>query len=469
MDSSLRELGTLNHPTILVLIDCRTKIYKTYISKWKLDKKNKRSEMMAIVHKNRQRADAGKRSVFRVRGKEIDMQEVERYLERAGLSTDDIIAQRSSSVTSPSIECWTPVCSPRMTNAGEEDMPVPSSMTTPQTLRGPEIVFRCIRDYISGMCDGGIWRANSKGGVFNTKSPRHSEHSALQMSDGFSLALSLLNGGRFQEGRKVLSCIMAGVKTILVSDDCYTILALFSMILKTQISGRLELSTMILRCFSEMATIVLPGTHPLRQALSWLSAHKVDQLEEIMTMCHRSASDGLESTFGPGNLLTIAYQIRFFEQAYKRFDRGGQASFSRFLQRVESFCGPSDLRTGNVRLGLAWYHYHNNDYLAAIEAAHKSGFTEGNQERGRNELALKVGFLQILGTCQYALCQYEPAEENLREAISLSISCFGGQHNLTIILSRRLEQVLVAWGKLEEAARVRDEWEQALHSKEEVF
>lgn len=52
------------------------------IKQWGLDKKNKENEMRAIVHKNKQRSDQGKRSVYRTRDRQVDYADVVRYFNR---------------------------------------------------------------------------------------------------------------------------------------------------------------------------------------------------------------------------------------------------------------------------------------------------------------------------------------------------------------------------------------------------
>ncbi|KAK3172044.1 hypothetical protein OEA41_004128 [Lepraria neglecta] len=119
-----------------------TKMYKTHVNKWGLDKKNKENEMRAIVRKHKQRADLGKRCILRVRGRPMDFAEVVRYWHRKGVSVDDVISRRTASPTPEAVECFTPV---------------PSPITTPQVLATPERIYRNVRDYFAGSFDAGTW------------------------------------------------------------------------------------------------------------------------------------------------------------------------------------------------------------------------------------------------------------------------------------------------------------------------
>ena len=115
------------------------KVYKTHIKEWGLDKKNKEPEIRAIIRKNKQRADQGKRSNFRVRGRDIPLAEVVRYSKRKGVSYDEIIARKTASPTPETVEVFTPV---------------PSPVATPQDLAIPESLFGTISQARSNLGHG---------------------------------------------------------------------------------------------------------------------------------------------------------------------------------------------------------------------------------------------------------------------------------------------------------------------------
>ncbi|KAL2057518.1 hypothetical protein ABVK25_001902 [Lepraria finkii] len=105
------------------------KMYKMRIKQWGLDKKNnKENEMRAIVHKNKQRSDQGKRSVYRTRDRQVDYADVVRYFNRKKISIDDVIARRTGSATPEAVECFTPVLSPATPRAVGSFTPAPSNL-----------------------------------------------------------------------------------------------------------------------------------------------------------------------------------------------------------------------------------------------------------------------------------------------------------------------------------------------------
>ena len=197
-------------------------MYKRRITEWKLDKKHKRPEMEAVARKYRQREAIGKKSVFHIRGKEIGIQEVTHYLRRAGVSIDGLVTERLSAATPPSVECQTPTASLTSPVASHASvyMPVPSLVSTPQELRGPELIFRSIDDYVCGQVDTGNWRMQDKcRNIINTKAVPHTKFRLQTFFGAVCRGLKLLDGGHFQLARKRFNQSMTEVKTLLAEDD----------------------------------------------------------------------------------------------------------------------------------------------------------------------------------------------------------------------------------------------------------
>jgi hypothetical protein len=129
-------------------------MYKNRITKWGFDKKNKEDEMKAIVKKKFVRAAIGKKSMFKLRGRMVALDDVERYMKRKLLSPAGIVLQASSTSDSPAstpngLECITP---PN----------VPASPQAPEIFQVPEHIFTMIRDYFLGSFGAGTWVAENE-------------------------------------------------------------------------------------------------------------------------------------------------------------------------------------------------------------------------------------------------------------------------------------------------------------------
>src|SRR6266536_1669406 len=97
-------------------------MYKSRITKWGLDKKNKKSDMALILCKKTQRDAIGKDTTFRVRNRPVSIEEVHRYFKRKG-GIQDLSPPGTPPDTPPHISYRTPspVCSP---NSLERSVPV---------------------------------------------------------------------------------------------------------------------------------------------------------------------------------------------------------------------------------------------------------------------------------------------------------------------------------------------------------
>ena len=88
-------------------------MWKTKITEWGLDKNNKKDDVLAILRKKAERDAAGKKTVFKLRGRGVDFKDVERYATRNRISettVGDLVASHPQ--TPPSLECLTPESSP---------------------------------------------------------------------------------------------------------------------------------------------------------------------------------------------------------------------------------------------------------------------------------------------------------------------------------------------------------------------
>ena len=84
-------------------------MYKDRIRKWKLDKKHKEGDMLAILRKQTERNAVGKGSSFRVRGQPVTIDEVLHYLKRKKNVRDE---EAYNAPTPSDVSCRTPSPAP---------------------------------------------------------------------------------------------------------------------------------------------------------------------------------------------------------------------------------------------------------------------------------------------------------------------------------------------------------------------
>lgn len=165
-------------------------MYKTYITKWGLNKKNKEPEMRAIVRKYKQRENQGKKSRICVRKQQRNFADVVRYWERKGKSIDDIIARQTASPTPEAVEVSTPLTSPILT--------IPELAT-------PERMLRCIRDYYRGSFESGTWvHTEPTSRCYSIKDNNRARDRWVSFSQSCDLACELFQRGLFHEAGDTL-------------------------------------------------------------------------------------------------------------------------------------------------------------------------------------------------------------------------------------------------------------------------
>src|SRR5271155_1709007 len=126
-------------------------MYKNKITSWGFDKKHKLHEVQAIIRKRAQRSAVGKRTAFYLRGRLVDLDDVERYLKRKLRSTDaDFL---SSAPTPPDLVC----------------LSVPASPRSPEKFRPFELFFSNYKNYLYGALDSKLWvNGGDNLGLFGT-------------------------------------------------------------------------------------------------------------------------------------------------------------------------------------------------------------------------------------------------------------------------------------------------------------
>jgi hypothetical protein len=123
-------------------------MYKAHFRKWDLRKNNRRSDVVAMLCLKSQRDAVGKSSKFVIRGREIDWNDIERYLKR----NPKVSAETNeNSLKHCDIICRTPSPDPATV------LPVPAILEASDELRIQEEITRITRDYVNAACEQGIW------------------------------------------------------------------------------------------------------------------------------------------------------------------------------------------------------------------------------------------------------------------------------------------------------------------------
>jgi hypothetical protein len=101
------------------------------------------------------------------------------------------------------------------------------------------------------------------------------------------------------------------------------------------------------------------------------------------------------------------------------------------LDTCEIALGPSDIRTLEVRLELAYHHLNQREKYIEAEKLGLDLVTRAQHLRSRiKRIYFHADGLWILGNCQYARGDLYSANSNIRAAIDLRVSEWGGDDSV---------------------------------------
>lgn len=414
-------------------------MYKMQIKRWGLDKKSKEFEMRAIVRKNRQRADQGKGSIFRVRGQIRDFADVVRYWDRKGFCIDDLIARQTASPTPEAVEIFTPVSSPIM---------------TPEVLAIPERMFRCIRDYVRGSFESETWvNTESLSTCYSIKDEDNAAGVSLDSFFQCILACSLFERNLFHEAGQTIIAATAKFKNVILAEHPENLIELFRMAVHMRKRERDEMALIILRQFAALSKVLLGIEHPLSRVCRWAEPMCASDFDAAVVKCTQVMADQFESFVGPVHETTLFARASLVDLA-----REGNTRIQ-MLQNLLGECGnalqPYDYRIRWLRTCLAFEYFYASYYVEAWTLTQRNiDFSQNLQEDTEVDLA-------IIARCQYSLGDIDLGIATFHKAIDLRMARCGMQDNLAKVWLVCLEFMYLEQGNWSSAAHVRD-WREKL-------
>jgi hypothetical protein len=418
----------------------RPKMYKSRITKWKLDKNNKESEMLFILHKMTERAAVGKMSAFRVRGQNVDYQRVHTYFRRRG-GVPDIV--RIASHNPPHITCRTP-------------SPIPVSITPPTELHNLERVFVCISAYYEGSFSSGIWIADDGDGFCVSISVLDTKHQA-QAAD-FVLcchqARHCFVSGSHVRGRRILSQACNLVHGMFKTQDSDSPRSIIEVINDLVHWGLKDIATSMLDYISAMAQAVLANhapNHPLLMFWHLLSRNKLDLLNNFPSLYQRllqCTHAQFRAHLGQFHRTTSDIYMDFIGGTYDGTSRTTEQLQRLYLDECrDALCDQHPVVLG-AALHLATTLLHGEQYVEAQEI--------GLKVAASCCLEVKLGSgnivaLGVVAIAQRHLGKLESAESSMREAVRLAEQEWSKHDILVIELLTILQQWLREWERNIEA------------------
>ena len=411
-------------------------MYKSHIAKWGLDKKNKEPEMRAIIRKNQQRAEQGKRSRFRVRKRDLDFAEVIRYWKRKGVAVDEVIARSMASPTPETVECFTVVSSP---------------ITPPEDLATPEYILRIIRGYTAASFESGTWvKTDPRNLCYSTKAPKD-VNSIADFSNMCQLAIELFSIQNLDQAHNTLSTTSVKIRKMLIAEQPETLTIILERVVMMQFYHCHDMALRLLHQLSASSKQLLGENHPICLFTAWLAAMPRSQIKDVVSRCFDVVTADFESLVGPTHLSTLSCRLATIDLSHNL------ATLRRFLNRCESVLGSLDKRALDVRVHLmycAWSEGHDADTMSMSEDL--LAFLQSTNAI-LNSNWFKIQCYTLIANFYHALDELDQAIANIQAAIDLRITHCGSQNAGLSRSLFTLERWYIEQGNLDAAMIVRDQ------------
>jgi hypothetical protein len=414
-------------------------MYKNKITSWGFDKKHKLHEVQAIIRKRAQRSAAGKRTTFYLRGRPVDLDDIERYLKRKRRSIE---ADRLGSIpTPPDLVC----------------LSVPASPQSPEMFRPLEVIFTHYRNYVNGALDSRLWINESDDqGLLGTKGSHSSASDLIRLCES---SFDLLNRGLFVEAGKLMRRTAICLEKAVVSEDPYLLTNLVLALEPFQFTNYQHVSDILCEHGANLAAKFLAESHPLRHICAALRSDPVLGTEGSIADLLEGMCITLRDHLGVQNITTIDLEIGVIRRRGLRQNLDNvKWQLQQIKCRIEQNCGSGSIRYLHLLLDTAISSIHAEYSEAEITACEMLKILEDESTCSVYDGSWhRCKALQILSQCLYDRSNLILAEETLRESIEIALRGLGGE---ALVLYEILETWLREWGRLQEADEVR-----ALHSK----
>ncbi len=420
-------------------------MYKDRIHKWQIDKKIKGHEMKAIIRKQAQRSQTGKKSLFHLRNSQVPEHKIIRYRKAMKLlSEEQALSLRAE--TPPGLICHTPPASP---------------LTTPLVLEIPERIARLVQDFIEGSFDSGTWLISESEDIVSTKGSKSDLDTFEQQ---VIHALWHFQKGKSSYAWRILRMAMASIEHIVSAEHPVTLDHLASILHTTLSPNMSGITFLLLKQFYAMSAAILPKQHPFNQVFARLVRLDVSHLKYILFIAKESHLVLFERKLGRFHEDTLNIQRSLLRLKSLEGASHTTEGYLTLLQAMELALDASDHRLLRMRNQLASHYCTGGEYVKAAETA--QNIIDRITETGKIYVRELARALFLLSGAQYKFST-TLAEQNLRQAIQTRADYLGWEDGIMLNYILDLEIWLEEWKRPDDAAEVRRHREEIVNSMEE--
>jgi hypothetical protein len=421
-------------------------MYKNHVSKWGLDKKNKSEEMRAILRKKTERSQLGKKSSFTLRGRPVDMVDVERYIKRNHITERDVMPNGTHRPITPVVlRCFTPKA-------------VPRSPRSPIVYEMPEQIFDSIKIYLTGSIQAGSWVSDREDS--HCRSAKYDPDAAqalISLYDCLSAACVLVGQGEHKEAGLYMNKACSKIETIVRAEEPDMLRSLLDATLKVINSQCVGLMQRVLKQVSDMSAIYLTPFHPLHIIFAHLSRLENHDLVEVTLRAWHALSDRFEDSLGEFHLSTLSCKMDRLRASAKYSHSTNLGSIvesvRKLLDKCEEQYGTGCTRSHVLLKRLGDILMISGRY-AEVEVA---GYQLMVRATEIDDAQLWRMGARLVAKAQYQQNKAEEAETSYRSLLHAYARLMGWRDPGTIRYMLDLEECLTGIGKLGDAADLRAE------------
>ena len=405
------------------------KMYKSRINKWELDKNCKANEMKAIARKKVERDAIGKASLFKIRGRQIEIEEVLRDFKRKSYQSLEELVVREHfprPETPSNIEVSTPEASspspsshdahfidstpmivaetelirsqtpsqqiPR--NYGDlTDTPRPSSdvvrrqslwrnnnllrlsslgrisptLEPPRDLLIPERLFSTVRTLLQSSWDRGVWRTDEDGYLVPRKIALGESGAIFYFQRYCIAARYLLERKLFVEARQLICKACEQCKDVVEEEHPETLSIMFEVFYAFPKAGYSDAAIKVFEHLKSRAMMTPSSTRAFRQLIeNFLLVNQ--STEEVHSIAWKCSEDIFEQHLDPFHKTWLLSRLNYIKCMGSRIGLPGAEILLRSLStQWEQSCGRWDTRRCSILKKLAWNLYNQDQFQEAEE------------------------------------------------------------------------------------------------------
>ena len=418
-------------------------MFKSRISAWGIEKKNKRTEAHAILREHRRRIRAGQPCLFVRRGWPVNITDIERFCKRSKLDT--------SKVTTPARLPSGIACIPLSS--------VSSTLSDPAFFSNLETLLFYSTVLVDSSFETGLWKSESLDDChFST------DHTLLnvgpfdKISSDIKFACLLFDQNRPAPAgaflRRAFSCFP---ETEIITGACHMAFRdMISLMLNVSKWGHQDISKALFRHVDQLLGLRLEATHPHRHVFQALDKVDADSIDFVLEVIHWKLRDLYVRWLGQNHVavLTLEFEYNFqprsmgeLDESYtchadtpiKADDQAGRTLLRRRdIIRVEQDCKRSYDKADFTQAEL----------LAATQLEHVQ----------RSDIPDKTWYtyasFKQSGEIMMQLGKFQEAKEMLEQALATLQKLHFGDSYLGFGVLQHLKAIEHHTGNEEEAARI---------------